>query len=114
MCASVPVLEQIPGSTAFQGSCCVRESQSAASYRIEIGEEAERRRAVDPERQEVLQLGMSLGLEGSSWQCQGAQEGVGLALGKGTYSRGGNKKDKNTSTSLTPKGSRGTKTGISC
>lgn len=75
----------------IQGSCCVCESQSAASYRIEIGEEADRRRAVDPEWQEVLQLSMSLRLEGSSWQCQGAQEGMGLALGKGTYSRGGNK-----------------------
>lgn len=66
------------------------ESQSAVPYRIEIREEAERRRAVDPERQEVLQLGMSVRLEGSSWQGQGAQEGVGLALGKGTYSTGGN------------------------
>lgn len=39
-----------------------------ASYRVEVGEEAERRRAVDPERQEVLQLGMTLRLEGSAWQ----------------------------------------------
>lgn len=57
------------------------------SYRAEIGEEAEWRGAVDPERQEVLQLGMSLRLEGSTRQRQGAQEWVDLALGEGTYSR---------------------------
>lgn len=59
-----------------------------ASYRVEVGEEAERRRAVDPERQEVLQLGMTLRLEGSAWQTKGAQEWVGLALGEGTYTAG--------------------------
>lgn len=61
------------------------------SYGIETGEEAEWRGAVDPEWQEVLQLGMSLGLEGSTRQRKGAQERVDLALGEGTYSR-----DKNT------------------
>lgn len=66
---------------------CVYENWDMASYRVEIGEEAERRGAVDPERQEVLQLGMSLRLEGSTWQRQGAQEWVDLALGEGTYSR---------------------------
>lgn len=73
-------------------------------YRVEIGEETERRRAVDPERQEVLQLGMSLRLEGSSWQCQGAQEGVGLALGEGTYRTGENIWTRKTSGSLRLKG----------
>lgn len=68
--------------------CVVCECQSAASYRAEVGEEAERRRAVDPERQEVLQLGVSLRLEASSWQGQGAQQGVSLALGEGTCSAG--------------------------
>lgn len=63
------------------------QNRNMTSYRVEIGEEAERRGAVDPERQEVLQLGMSLWLEGSTRQRQGAQEWVDLALGEGTYSR---------------------------
>lgn len=53
-------------------------------HRVEIGEKAERRGAVDPERQEVLQVGMSLRLEGGTWQRQGAQERVDLALGQRT------------------------------
>lgn len=63
------------------------QNKNVTSYRVEIGEEAEWRGAVDPERQEVLQLGMSLRLEGSTRQRQGAQEWVDLALGEGTYSR---------------------------
>lgn len=51
------------------------------SYRVKIGEEAKRRGAVDPERQEVLQLGMSVLLKGSTWHGQGAQERVDLVLG---------------------------------
>lgn len=66
---------------------CVNEQCDILSYRVEIGKEAKRRGAVDPERQEVLQLGMSLRLEGSTWQRQGAQEWVDLALGEGTYNR---------------------------
>ena len=57
------------------------------SHRVEIGEKAEWRGAVDPERQEVLQVGMSLRLEGWTWQRQGAQERVDLALGQRTYNR---------------------------
>lgn len=55
-------------------------------YRVEIREEAERRGTVDPEWQEVLQLRMTLWLEGSTRQRKGAQEWVGLVLGEGTYS----------------------------
>lgn len=50
-------------------------------HRVKIGEEAKRRGAVDPERQEVLQLGMSVPLKGSTWHGQGAQERVDLVLG---------------------------------
>lgn len=52
------------------------------SYGVEIGEEAERRGAVDPERQEVLQLGLRL--EGSARQRQRAQQWVDLFLGQRT------------------------------
>lgn len=58
------------------------------SHRAKIGEEAERRGAVDPERQEVLQLGVSPWREGPTRQSQGAQERVDLALGEGTYKQG--------------------------
>lgn len=70
---------------AHCGHTC--EKCDMVSYCIESGEEAEWRGAVDPEWQEVLQLGMSLWLEGSTWQRKGAQERVDLALGEGTYSR---------------------------
>lgn len=56
-----------------------------ASHRVEIGEEAERRGAIDSERQEVLQLGVGLRLEGSTRQRQGPQERVDLTLGQCTY-----------------------------
>lgn len=56
------------------------------TYRVEIREEAERRGTVEPEWQEVLQLSMTLWLEGSTRQRKGAQEWVGLVLGEGTYS----------------------------
>lgn len=55
------------------------------TYRVEIREEAERRGAVEPEWQEVLQLSMTLWLEGSTRQRKGAQEWVGLVLGESTY-----------------------------
>lgn len=62
------------------------------SYRAEVGEETERRGAVDPERQEVLQLGVrprlhGSALQGSARQVQRAQERVELALGEGTCRR---------------------------
>lgn len=59
----------------------VREKSRMGSYHVKIGEEAKRRGAVDPERQEVLQLGMSVLLKGSTWHGQGAQERVDLVLG---------------------------------
>ncbi|TNN54383.1 hypothetical protein EYF80_035401 [Liparis tanakae] len=73
----------------FLGTGATPKKCDVVSYRAKIGEEAERRGAVDPERQEVLQMGMSRWLEGSTWQRQrqGAQERVDLALGEGTYSR---------------------------
>lgn len=58
-----------------------------ASHRVEIGEKAERRGAIDSERQEVLQLGVGLRLQGSTRQRQGPQERVDLTLGQCTYSR---------------------------
>ena len=54
-------------------------------YRVEVGEEAERRGAADPERQVVFQLGMSVRLERSAWERKGAHERVDLALGDSTY-----------------------------
>lgn len=51
-------------------------------HRVKIWEEAKRRGAVDPEGQEVLQLGMSLRLKGSTWHRQRAQQRVDLVLGQ--------------------------------
>lgn len=57
------------------------------AHRVEVGEEAERRRAVESEGQQVLEV--QLRLQRPSRDGQGSQEGA--ALGRRTCTTGGSK-----------------------
>lgn len=61
-----------------------KHTERRRHYRVEIGKEAERRGAVDPEGEEVVELTARVRLRGPSRQGKGAQQGVDLALGEGT------------------------------